>query len=120
MSVERIVSHPNVRHNAGTVALQRGPVVYCLEEADNGPNLANLVIPRTAKLVGNVDSSLFSGVGVITGEAVRTEPAVWAGGLYQPQSALQYSYDAVPFKAIPYSLWANREPGEMRVWVREQ
>ncbi|MBN8634109.1 MAG: glycoside hydrolase family 127 protein [Anaerolineae bacterium] len=120
MSVERIVSHPNVRHNAGTVALQRGPVVYCLEEADNGPNLANLVIPRTAKLVGNVDSSLFSGVGVITGEAVRTEPAVWASGLYQPQSALQYSYDAVPFKAIPYSLWANREPGEMRVWVREQ
>lgn len=120
MPVERIAAHPNVRHDAGCIALQRGPIVYCVEEVDNGANLANLVIPRSAQLTGSVDSSLFGGVGVITGEALRSEPTQWAGGLYQPQRDLQYSSEPVPFKAIPYSLWANREPGEMRVWLREQ
>lgn len=120
MPVERIAAHPSVREDAGQIALQRGPIVYCLEEVDNGAELANLVIPRTADLTATFEPDLFSGVSVITGEAVRTKPTKWDGGLYQPQSKLQYSYDAVPFKAIPYSLWANREPGEMRVWIREQ
>ncbi|MBL8164909.1 MAG: glycoside hydrolase family 127 protein, partial [Anaerolineae bacterium] len=119
MPVERIAAHPQVRHDAGCIALQRGPVVYCLEEVDNGAELANLIIPREAKLVGEVDSGLFGGVGVIRGDAVRSVPAAWAGGLYQPQSKLQYSDQPVSLKAIPYSLWANREPGEMRVWMRE-
>jgi DUF1680 family protein len=119
MPVERMAAHPNVRHDAGCITLQRGPIVYCLEEVDNGANLANLVIPRGAKLSGDVDAALFGGVGVVTGEAYRAEPTAWAGGLYQPQSALQYAQTPVPFKAIPYSLWANRQPGEMRVWLRE-
>lgn len=119
MPVERMVAHPNVRHDAGNIALQRGPVIYCFEEVDNGANLANLIIPRGATMAGEFDRSLFGGVGVITGEAARSEPTTWAGGLYQPQSGLQYSYNAIPFKAIPYSLWANRQPGEMRVWMRE-
>lgn len=120
MPVERMVAHPNVRHDAGCIALQRGPIVYCLEEVDNGANLANLVIPRDAKLTAEFDSSLFGGISVITGEAVRAEPTEWSNGLYQPQSALEYTNEKMPFKAIPYSLWANREPGEMRVWIREQ
>jgi len=120
MPVERIASHPNVRHNAGCIALQRGPIIYCLEEVDNGANLANVIVPREAKLVGQTDSGLFGGVGVITGEGTRIEPATWAGGLYQPQSQLQYTTQPISLKAIPYSLWANREPGEMRVWLREQ
>ncbi|NLF76087.1 MAG: glycoside hydrolase family 127 protein, partial [Chloroflexi bacterium] len=39
MPVERMVAHPEIRHDAGQIALQRGPVVYCLEEADNGARL---------------------------------------------------------------------------------
>jgi len=120
MPVERIASHPNVRHNAGHIALQRGPIIYCLEEVDNGSNLANVIVPREAKLLGQTDSSLLGGVGVITGEGARVESATWAGGLYQPQSKLQYTTQPISLKAIPYSLWANREPGEMRVWLREQ
>ncbi len=120
MPVERIVAHPNVRHNAGCVALQRGPIVYALEEADNGGNLANLIIPRGSRLAASIDESLFNGVSVVTGEAIRAEPARWQNGLYQPQSALQYDSNPVAFKAIPYSLWANRQPGEMRVWMRDQ
>ena len=40
MPVERIYSHPLVAVNQGRVALQRGPIIYCLEEIDNGPNLS--------------------------------------------------------------------------------
>lgn len=119
MPVDRIAAHPKVRHDAGTIALQHGPIVYCLEEVDNGAELANLVIPREAVLRAEFDGTLLGGVGVVTGEAVRAEPLAWSSGLYQPQRVLQYENRPVTFKAIPYSLWANREPGEMRVWMRE-
>jgi DUF1680 family protein len=119
MPVERIASNPQIRQDAGCIALQRGPVVYCLEEADNGPRLANVIIPHDAQLNPTVDTGLFGGVGVITGEARRVEPAEWPGGLYQPQSSIKYSQPTFTFKAIPYCFWANRQPGEMRVWIRE-
>jgi hypothetical protein len=119
MPVERIVANPNIRQDAGAIALQRGPVIYCLEEADNGNHLANVTIPREARLNAALDLSLFDGVGVITGDAVRVEPANWQGGLYQPQSRVEYAPAPFTFKAIPYAYWANREPGEMRVWLRE-
>jgi uncharacterized protein len=119
MPVERIVAHPNVRQDAGCIALQQGPVVYCLEQVDNGPQLANLTIPRDARLETTFDADLFGGVNVISGQAVRTEPAEWPGGLYARQETLKPKQTPITFKAIPYCFWANRQPGEMRVWVRE-
>lgn len=50
MPVTRMYSHPLVRANAGKVALQRGPLVYCLEQADNGANLHELALPKMAEL----------------------------------------------------------------------
>src|SRR5690606_7204375 len=50
MSAMRVRSHPLVKHNIGKVALQRGPLVYCLEEADNGSLLGQLVLPQDAEL----------------------------------------------------------------------
>ena len=46
MPVERVMPHPSIRQTAGQIALQRGPLVYCLEEVDNGPRLANVCIPE--------------------------------------------------------------------------
>jgi DUF1680 family protein len=119
MPVERVAAHPEIRQDAGCVALQRGPIIYCLEEVDNGPRLANVVLPRNSRLTPMLDAGLFGGVGVITGEAVRIEPSTWPGGLYQAQSNVKYEQTPFTFKAIPYCFWANRQPGEMRVWVRE-
>lgn len=119
MPVERIVPNPHIRQDAGCIALQRGPVVYCLEETDNGAQLANIALPRDARLMAGFDKNLFGGVGVITGDAVRVEPLQWPGGLYQPQSVLELTRAPLAFKAIPYCFWANREPGEMQVWIRE-
>jgi DUF1680 family protein len=116
MPVERVRSHPEVRQNQGRVALQRGPVVYCLEEADNGDNLEAISLPRAAELSSHYQGELLGGVAVVASHAQRSVPVGWADHLYrfeeppiQPHSLL----------AIPYFAWANREPGEMVVWIRE-
>jgi DUF1680 family protein len=119
MPVERMVAHPGVRDDAGKIALQRGPVIYCLEEVDNVDRLANVAIPNTSALKVEFDPALFGGVSVITGDAVRVEPGRWSGGLYGRESDVGFTRTPFRFKAIPYFLWANREPGEMRIWVRE-
>lgn len=119
MPVERILANPRVREDAGCIALQRGPIVYCLEEADNGAGLANVTLPRDVPLRYDFDSNLFGGVGTISGEALRIDPATWGSELYQPASTQQVVRTPFEFKAIPYCFWSNRQPGEMRVWIRE-
>ncbi len=119
MPVERIAPHPEIRHNAGHIALQRGPVIYCVEEVDNGLRLANIAIPPESKLEAQFDDTLFGGISVIQGEVLRVEPQAWSGGMYEPQATLEYDKEPFQLKAIPYYLWANREPGEMRIWIRE-
>ncbi|QNU19114.1 MULTISPECIES: glycoside hydrolase family 127 protein [Geobacillus] len=117
MPVERIKAHPQVRVNAGKVALQRGPIVYCLEEVDNGPNLANLFLPRDAQLEAHFEPDLLEGVVVITGTAERVDESAWNDELYRPIEPRTYQ---VPFRAIPYYAWCNRGEGEMTVWVNEK
>ena len=117
MPVERIEAHPKVRQDRGCVALQRGPVVYCLEQVDNGPDLGGIVLPRNAKLTARKDARLFGGVGVITGKALRFDAGKWSDGLYRPVAS---KTRPAPIKAIPYFLWANRAEGEMLVWIRER
>ena len=114
MPVERVYSHPSIRHDVGRVALQRGPVVYCLEEADNGSDLNAVALPRTARLTARIDRKLFGGVPVITSRATRL--ARNSTGLYPTEPPRTVS---APIKAIPYFLWANRDEGEMIVWIRE-
>ncbi|HRL12867.1 MAG TPA: glycoside hydrolase family 127 protein [Aggregatilineales bacterium] len=119
MPVERMTPHPMIRHDAGQVALQRGPIVYCLEQVDNGPRLANVTLPPDAPLTTAFDENLLGGAAVIYGMAQRVEPGDWPGGLYQPGGAADLQRTPFAFRAIPYYLWANRDPGEMRVWIRE-
>ena len=118
MPVERVMPHPSIRQTAGQVALQRGPLVYCLEELDNGPRLANVSIPAGSELKASFNKDLFGGVSVIKGEARRIEPAEASAALYRHQSQAANQESHFTFKAVPYHLWANRAPGEMRVWIR--
>jgi len=113
MPVERIHADIRVAAAAGQVALQRGPVVYCVEEADNGPQLAALSLPRESPLAAHFVPDLLGGCTIIEGMARRTEPAE---KLYAPGHGREV---AVRLCAVPYALWANRGEGEMRVWLRE-
>ena len=117
MPVERVLPHRAIRQAAGQIALQRGPLVYCLEQVDNGPRLANICIPLSSKLEPSFDEGLFAGITVIMGEAMRIELPT-DSELYRHHSRVDSIKQSLVFKAIPYYLWANREPGEMRVWMR--
>ncbi|MEI6809362.1 MAG: beta-L-arabinofuranosidase domain-containing protein [bacterium] len=116
MPVERVVANPKARQISGRVALMRGPVVYCLEQVDNGPELNDIRLPRSAKLSFKMDTGLFGGTIVVSGAGVRTGSAGWKNALY---TARLPQYSKARITAVPYSLWANREPGEMVVWIRE-
>ncbi len=115
MPVERLRSHPKVRANVGRTALQRGPVVYCLEEADNGPDLNGIALPSGSKLAVKMEKRLLGGVPVITGRAIREDARSSGNELYGTGGTKTKS---TTIKAIPYSLWANRREGEMLVWIR--
>ncbi|WP_199621845.1 glycoside hydrolase family 127 protein [Paenibacillus alkalitolerans] len=120
MEVAVVRSHPNVRENAGKVALKRGPIVFCLEEADNGANLQDIVLPADARLEARFEEGLLGGVTVITGEALRTDPEdIDDDALYIAGAAARRTVPA-SIRAIPYYAWSNRGPGEMTVWIRSQ
>ncbi len=115
MPVERIYADPRVRANNGRVALQRGPVIYCLEGTDNGNALETWQLPSEAPLSVAFAPDLLGGVVVITGEARKM--ASWDGiDLYHDEPPAAQS---VALTAVPYYAWDNRGEGDLLVWVRE-
>jgi len=117
MPVTRVYANPHVRMDCGRVALQRGPVVYCIEGADNGSSLNALSLPKHAKLTFAFEKGLLGGVVTIRGHVRRLTDAGWEGALYRDKPP---KARPAAFKAIPYARWDNREPGEMLVWIREE
>ena len=91
MPVRRVVSHEGVAGNRGRVAVERGPLVYCAEGADNGGTALELTLPDAAVLTAAHDAGLLGGVTTIR-----------AGGI----------------TLIPYYAWSHRGAGEMNVWLR--
>jgi len=118
MPVERMHANPKLRNNSGKIAIQRGSVIYCLEEVDNGTNLPNIVLPAGSELNAEYDKKLLGGVVTITGDALKTDMTLWKEDLYKPID-IEYNTEKIKIKAVPYYAWNNRKPGEMLVWIRE-
>lgn len=116
MIIMKIKAHPKVMADVGRIALQRGPIVYCLEEEDNGPDIDSICIPKDSKLSLKYDPNLLNGISVITGRGLKIKKEKWHDKLYSQE---QQDYDEIDFIAIPYYAWNNRKPGEMAVWIRE-
>lgn len=108
MPVRRIFADSRVKDDAGLVALERGPLVYCAEWPDNGGHALNLVVPDHAQLHAQFRKDLLDGVEVITGKVLALARAADGKG------TITKSLDLV---AIPYYTWANRGMGEMAVWL---
>ncbi|MFC1718316.1 glycoside hydrolase family 127 protein [Candidatus Poribacteria bacterium] len=115
MPVERVEAHPGVREDTGCVALQRGPVVYCLEQVDNPVPLHKVILPRDSELESHFEVNLLGGITVIKGNALVADDSDWDDTLYRAEPAKLKPFDIT---AIPYCVWDHREPGEMRVWIR--
>ena len=117
MPVRRIYANTKVRKDAGLVCLMRGPVVYAMEEADNGKQLWNLALPcETAVLAVEKNDPELGFYVALNAEGIRYE-AVVNDELYSEEKP---AADRQPLVFIPYYLWGNRMPGEMRVWVQEK
>jgi DUF1680 family protein len=115
MPPQRLYAHPNVRMDVGRVALRRGPLIYCVEEADNpGGPVQRLTLPRGAPLIAK-RADAFGGVTMLKAPAKELVPAD-GGALYSTTPPA--GRDAT-LAAIPYFLWGNREPGSMQVWIAE-
>ncbi len=109
-----VEAHPCVRMDAGKTAIQYGPLIYCLEEADNGPNLSTVFADTAQKLTVKYEPDLLGGVCVVEGKALRACTEDWEGMLYRPIGS---RFEEMTFRAVPYYAWSNREPGEMTVWI---
>lgn len=109
-----VAAHPRVRADVGKAAIVKGPLVYCLEEIDNGKNLGSIVIKLDCNLQTTFDSQLFGGINTISTKAFRVSEEGWDDQLYRPASM---QYEPCSIKAIPYCMWNNRGIGEMLVWI---
>jgi len=117
MPVLQITAHPKVRANTGKVAVQRGPFVYCLEEADNGANLHLINITEETVFAAKSVDWLIPPVLTAKGQRLEISDS-WQGELYAFDAKPQYV--SVDFTMIPYFAWANRGAGEMAVWVNKR
>jgi len=116
MPPQRLYAHPGVIMNAGRVALKRGPLVYCVEETDNpGGRVQRLKLPRNAELHADTRQDLFGGIVTLKAEAT----AIDENDFYQLYRTVPPREAPSIMTAIPYFLWANREPGSMLVWLPE-
>lgn len=106
MEIRKVKADTNLTDNIGKLALQRGPIVYCAEWADNNGKVANLLLPESSSLTATFKPDLLQGVTVLQGEL----PAVII------ENGNSISTRKQPFTAIPYYSWANRGQGEMTVW----
>jgi hypothetical protein len=120
MPVQTVWAHPNVRQMQGRLALQRGPIVYCLEGVDHGGiNLDRIALEsgRAAELSVEHQPGLLGGVTVLRGVGKVIEEDGWHSELLYRRNQ-PASYRSIDLTAIPYCTWDNREAGEMRVWLR--
>ncbi len=108
MPVRRVLSNDHVVENRGKVALERGPLVYCIEGIDHDEQMKNLFLTDDVKLTAVERPDLLNGLVAITGIAQVLQ---YDDGGKDPSSKAQ------PLTAIPYYAWAHREPGKMAVWL---
>ncbi len=102
MSVQRVYANEKVEADQGKVTLMRGPLVYCIEAADQPDlDLTKLVLPRDTEMTAKYQTDLLGGITVLEGEVEIADKGT------------------VKITAIPYYAWQNRTSGAMTVWIQE-
>jgi len=116
-----IQANPRVDATRGCLAIQRGPLVYCLETQDqvNSVNLLDVAIDPLAALEPRWRADLLGGLMVIEAGSQVTETGRWSASLYQPflPSNPPQSAQKTRLVAIPYFAWGNRGLTSMRIWI---
>lgn len=108
MEVRKVISHELVADNAGLVALERGPLVYCAEGTDNSGDVFNLYIPDNTVFDAQFQPDMLGGIVKLTGNVKRVS---------RSEDKVSTVTDEKVMVAVPYYAWANREQGVMSVWL---
>ena len=107
MPVREVKANAALQEDAGKVAVQRGPLMYCLEWKDNGGKTSDLLLPAGAKLQPVVQDGELGRITVLKGEGLKKD-------------SVSGATSAAPVTMIPYYTWANRGMGEMTVWLDQK
>jgi len=110
-----IAANENVRADVGRLALQYGPYVYCLEQVDNGENLAALFVSANSEIIKGLPIENLPGeLPTLHLNGKRFSSGVGSQLYGKPA----FSMRDQNLTAVPYALWGNRTPGEMLVWIK--
>ena len=110
-------ANPLVEEDLNQIAVQRGPVVYCLESPDlpAGVRISDVLIPSDMHLAARYDRRLLDGIVVLEGKALARPGTDWNGTLYRESQPEKFK--SINLRFIPYGVWQNRGPSEMSVWL---
>ncbi len=108
MNIQRVKAHEKVAADRGLVALERGPVLFCVEDKDNAFNVNSFILPDNAELKLKFNKDIFTGTYTIQGEGIGLNPTA---------DKLGFNVEKKTFTAIPYCVWDNRGGAAMRVWL---
>lgn len=100
MPVKYAAAHDSVADDRNKIALERGPIVYCIEEADNGKDILELELPDNADFSPEFKKNLLNGITILKGEKTDNMG------------------EKHIITAIPYYAWAHRGAGKMAVWLK--
>jgi DUF1680 family protein len=119
MPARYVEAHPWIESTRGSVAIERGPLIYCLEQADQPDGrVADFELDAAAPLAPIWEPERLEGVMAIRAQGWALDTIGWRRQLYRPiGSAPPAPRQAAALSAIPYYAWANRTPGAMRVWI---
>lgn len=119
MSARLMEANPYIEETLNQIAIQRGPLIYCLESSDFPANarfsINDIAIPQNIDLVARYDRTFLSGVVVLEGKALLRQPTNWDGQLYRELQRAHFKPINVHF--IPYFAWGNGNSSEMSVWL---
>ncbi|MCS6973706.1 MAG: glycoside hydrolase family 127 protein [Cyclobacteriaceae bacterium] len=107
MDVMELKANEQVKYNRNRIALQRGPLVYCVEGADNGGNAFHFIVPENTVYTSVQDSNTLGGIVKIQ----FTVPALDAASETKVETVEK------TITAIPYFTWCNRGQNPMQVWL---
>ncbi len=108
MEIKKVTAADKVKENTSRVALERGPLTYCIEHADNRGEVMNIILPDHSQGTAQYESDLLGGVVTIELDAAVVRLS---------SDGLSVTTEAEKIKAIPYFTWANRGEGQMQVWI---
>lgn len=109
MDIRKIQANEQIKDDRQKFALQRGPLVYCLEAPDNlDSTVQNIVVNKTEDFTATFNADLLNGITVLTAKGSSTKRQLNTDALLRTEQTV---------RAIPYYSWNNRGPGEMEVWI---